>query len=242
MIGFVKITRNWLREIAERKEMTMVRRIAGMIILICLTACGETPLPLNFSTPVVTPSTTPAILSPTPNILPVRTFLQTGVPSLTSTVTIETWTPTTTASSLPSTLTPSLTPVSTSNIHPSLSVQIADCNTGIDIAHGMGMVTNAFPLIRNYTPTDLTQVCATLSASDEGRPHPDKMKCVPSLPSGFQVVFKLTVDSSFGQNTTIAVNVISQEKVTAVATQASCGNLGLPGWSPDDAGIVQPIP
>jgi hypothetical protein len=220
----------------------MVQRIAALVILICLTACGETPLPLNFSTPFVTPSRTPAILSPTPYILPLATTVQAKTPSLTSTLTIETWTPTTTASSLPITLTPSLTPVDSANNHSSLSVQIADCNTGIDITHGMGIVTNAFPLIRNYGLTDLTQVCATLSASDEGRPHPDKMKCVPSLPSGFQVVFKLTVDSSFGQATTLAVNVTSQEKVTAVATQASCGNLGLPGWSPDDAGVVQPIP
>lgn len=223
----------------------MVRRIVGLVLLIWLTACGETPLPLNFSTPVVAPSATPAILSPTPNILPEATTVQTATLSQTAIPTQATWMPTqltATASLLPATWTPSLTPVGTTAVPGALSVQIADCNIGLDITHGMGKVTNAFPLIRNYSPTDLIQVCATLSASDEGRPHPDKTKCIPSLPSGFQVVFKLTVDSSFGQETTIAVNVTSQQKVTALATAASCGSLGLPGWSPDDVGIVQPIP
>lgn len=223
----------------------MVRRIAALVILIGLTACGESPLPLNFSTPVVSPSATPAILSPTPILLPLATTLQPTTPTQTSTSLIGISTPTLpspTASFLAVTLTPTLTWVSTSGVPSTLSLQIADCNTGLDISHGMGEVTNAYPLIRNYSKIDLTQVCATLSASDEGRPHPDKTKCVPSLPAGFQVVFKLTVDSSFGKGTSIAVNATSQEKVTTTATQSSCRDLDLPGWSPDDAGLVQPIP
>ncbi|MGD0612196.1 MAG: hypothetical protein ABSB41_11845 [Anaerolineales bacterium] len=223
----------------------MVRSIAALVILIGLTACGESPLPLNFSTLAVPPSATPAILSPTPNILPLATTVEAMTPTQTSTPLTETWTPTPpspTASFLPVTLTPTLTWLSTTTVPANLSVQIADCQAGFDISHGMGEVTNAFALIRNYGKTDLTQVCATLSASDEGRPHPDKTKCVPSLPAGFQVVFKLTVDSSFGKGTSIAVNVTSQEKVTTVATQTSCRDLDLPGWSPDDAGVVQPIP
>jgi hypothetical protein len=106
----------------------------------------------------------------------------------------------------------------------------------------MGKVTNAFPLIQNYGPADLSQVCATLSANEEGRPHPDKTKCVPSLPSGFQVVLKLTVDTSFGQEVNISVNITSLEKATALASRIGCGGLALPGWSPEDVGIVQPIP
>lgn len=223
----------------------MVRGIAALFILISLTACGETPLPLNYTTPNVTPSSTPAILSPTPNMLPLATTVQAITPSPTTTLLMETWTPSqasTTASYLPATLTPTLTWVGTSSVPSTLNVQIADCNTGFDIIHGMGEVTNAFPLIRNDSTTNLTQVCATLSASDEGRPHPDRTKCVPSLPAGFQVVFKLTVDTSFGKGTSIEVKVTTQEKVTADAIQTSCRDLGLPGWSPDDVGIVQPIP
>jgi len=106
----------------------------------------------------------------------------------------------------------------------------------------MGEVTNAYPIIRNSTGSDLTNVCATLTASDEARLHPDKTSCIASLPNGFQVTLKLTVDTGFKQDTSIHVDVTSNEGVTASLTRSSCRDIGLPGWVPDKTGVVEPIP
>ena len=102
-------------------------------------------------------------------------------------------------------------------------------------------MTNAYPVIRNITGNTLTNVCATLSASDEARPHPDKTACIASLPSGYQVTLKLTVDTGFRQDTTIQVDVITTEGYTTSVTRFSCRNIGLPGWVPAKAGIIEPI-
>ncbi len=105
----------------------------------------------------------------------------------------------------------------------------------------MGEVTNAYPVIRNYGPAELTEVCTTLSASDEARAHPDKTGCVPSLPSGYQVTLKLTVDTGFEKDTSIHVSVSTQQGITANASQPSCRALGLPDWVTDQVGGVRPI-
>jgi hypothetical protein len=106
----------------------------------------------------------------------------------------------------------------------------------------LGEVTNAYPLIGNLTGVELTNVCATLSANDEARAHPDKTACIASLPGGNQVILKLTVDTGFKQNTSIRVDVTSGEGFTASLTQPSCTNIGLPGWVPDKIGVVELIP
>ena len=106
----------------------------------------------------------------------------------------------------------------------------------------MGEVTNAYPLIRNRTGVGLTNVCATLSASDEARLHPDKTKCAASLPDGYQIMLKLTVDTGFKQGTSIRVDVTSNEGVTSSVSLSSCTDIGLPGWVPDKIGILEPIP
>ena len=43
-------------------------------------------------------------------------------------------------------------------------VRIIGCNTGFDIRHGMGEVTNAFVELQNQTGIDLTNLCTTLFA------------------------------------------------------------------------------
>jgi hypothetical protein len=105
----------------------------------------------------------------------------------------------------------------------------------------MGEVTNAYPIIRNNSNTPLTNVCATLSASDEGRAHPDKTACVSSLPAGYQVTFKLTVDTNFRQATIIRVDVTSQEGVSAGQQVASCRDLDIFGEKPTQVGTPEPI-
>ncbi len=106
----------------------------------------------------------------------------------------------------------------------------------------MGEVTNAYPLIRNKTGNDLTNICATLSASDEGRLHPDKTSCIPSLPSHHQVALKLTVDTGFKQDTTIKVDVATNEGFNASISRSSCREVGLPGWVPSKVGRIEPVP
>jgi len=75
---------------------------------------------------------------------------------------------------------------------------IIGCNTGFDISHGMGEVTNAYVTLQNTGSVDLPNTCGLLRAADEGRPHPDKAKCVDSLPAGYQVTLnsQLTQPSS----------------------------------------------
>jgi hypothetical protein len=121
-------------------------------------------------------------------------------------------------------------------------LDILGCNTSLDIFHQMGEVTNAYPVIRNDTENGLTNLCATLSASDEARLHPDKTTCIASLPAGYQVTLKLTVDTGFRQDTSIQVDVNTTEGYTTSITRSSCRDIGMPGWVPDKAGIIEPIP
>ncbi len=125
---------------------------------------------------------------------------------------------------------------------PLLGLEILGCNTSLDITHGMGEVTNAYPLIRNRASTDLSNVCATLSASDEARRHPDKTACISILPAGDQGTLKLTVDTGFKQDTSITVDVTTDQGLTASVRQSSCRDLGLPGWVPAKVNVVEPIP
>jgi len=86
-------------------------------------------------------------------------------------------------------------PIATSTTIPisepiEFNVLILGCNTSVDIAHGMGEVTNIYALIQNVGGTDATQVQVTASASDEGRPHPDKSQTIPRLPPGYEISFK----------------------------------------------------
>jgi len=106
----------------------------------------------------------------------------------------------------------------------------------------MGEVTNAYITISNTGTAELTNVCATLKAEDEGRPHPDKTKCVPSLPISHQVTQKLTVDTTFKKSTRIQVEITYDLGLLQRVSQDSCTDIGL--FVPDnkDLGVVKPIP
>jgi hypothetical protein len=106
----------------------------------------------------------------------------------------------------------------------------------------MGEVTNAYPIVSNTTGKNLSNVCATLSATDEARLHPDKTGCVAELPAGYQVTLKLTVDTGTGQDTAIQVIVISNQGFSASVSRSSCQDIGLPGWLPETIGVIHPIP
>ena len=234
----------------------MKRMVLAAMLLLWLGACTGGNIPVLITTPIVSPSPLPAILSPTPPFIPSSTSTPLiyspsptlgQTPSITSTETVtSTFTPASTSTFTPkSTFTPPSTLISTSTptatLLSGLFVEIPGCNTSLDILHQMGEVTNAFPIIENSSRSLLTNVCATLSASDEARLHPDKTACVAELPTGFQVTLKLTVDTGFEQDTSIQVGVKTAEGLNASASRPSCADIGLPGWLPDKVGVIEPI-
>ncbi|GAB4503705.1 MAG: hypothetical protein Fur0043_06970 [Anaerolineales bacterium] len=190
--------------------------------------------------PAPPPTLTPSIYTPTPIFLTATATDATVVSA----------TPTDTALPLPSdtatafTEAPTSTIAATSTPPPSpipgsIGVEVLGCNTSIDLAHGMGEVTNAFVTLKNASGSDLVNLCATLFALDEGRVHPDKTVCLPALESNFQATLKLTVDSTYNKETPIQVEVKSGETLLARIGQASCKDIGL--FAPAPATLLTPV-
>jgi len=123
----------------------------------------------------------------------------------------------------------------------SVAVDILGCNTSIDILHGMGEVTNAYVTVKNTGMVDLPNTCALLRAIDEDREHPDKKVCVTNLPMQYQVTLKLTVDSTYKQDTMIQVDASSNEVLLLRVDKPSCTDIGIFGGAPPDLGVVKPI-
>ncbi len=218
----------------------MKKMIPLILLALLLQACdvwNVTPLVIPTWTPF--PSRTPGIFTPTPIIL---------VPSMTASATpgiivITPVTPTETP-----TLIPTLPPVTdtasltfTAIPVQAMQVEIIGCNTGIDIVHGMGEVTNAYVILKNTGTVDLPNACGLLRAVDEDRDHPDKLACVPNLPANHQVTLKLTVDSAYQQNTIIQVDGLSNEAVLIRIDRQSCADLDIVGGVPGDIGVIKPI-
>ena len=119
-------------------------------------------------------------------------------------------------------------------------VDVLGCDTSFDITHGMGEVTNAFVTLKNTGSVELTNLKATLFALDEGREHPDKTIEITSLPTGYQVTLKLTVDSTYQQETPIQVEVTSDQAAFPREGLASCRDIGL--FAPNPDGLYTPVP
>jgi len=116
---------------------------------------------------------------------------------------------------------------------------VLGCNTSFDLTHGMGEVTDAFVTLKNNTGTDMTNLCTTLNALDEGRAHPDKTVCIPLLRHGEQVTLKLTVDSTYRQNTPIQVEVKGADTLLVREGQESCSDPGL--FAPAPESLLTPV-
>src|SRR5258707_3309398 len=190
--------------------------------------------PLPGLTPFLPSTPTPSIFTPTPVVIGVNTstpFIatstipatNTNVPSSTDTAT---FTPEPTFIASPS--------------GPSISIKVLGCNTSIDITHGMGEVTNAFVTLKNTGGVELTNLKATLYALDEGRVHPDKTVELTSLPVGYQVTVKLTVDSTYKQESPIQVEVTSDQGTFPREGLASCTDIGI--FEPKPDALNTPIP
>jgi hypothetical protein len=219
----------------------MIKRFMLLALVIAtLSACdtwGQPPQPFPVWTPI--PSLTPSIVTATPLIIPPPVFETPPFPAVTVILQV---TPTNTEIPLPSpTFTQGL-PTETFTLAPfqAINVEILGCNTSLDIFQGMGEVTNAFVKIKNTGNVDLANTCGFLRAIDEGREHPDKKVCIPNLPVRHQVTLKLTVDSTYKQDTIIQVDVTSNEVVLLRVDKQSCRNISLFGGVPSDAGVVKP--
>ncbi len=203
--------------------------------MIVLSACeGWSVRPINYGTPTVLPSRTPIIRTPTAFISAPGSSTP---PSVTSTAIASS--PTVTSTEPPLTSRPTQTQLATPAV---LKIDILGCDTGLDLSHGMGEVTNAYVTIGNFTGADETDLCATLRGLDEGRPHPDKTKCVGALPAKYQVTLKLTVDTTYRQDTPIQVDITSADSLLLRAGEPACTAIGL--FLPDvgELGVIQPMP
>ena len=220
------------------KEVSMKRSIFTLVILAfflpaCLNLDVVTAVP-NFA---VTPSRPPSISSPTPIILYPTSSITPPVPTIATTIEVSpTFTP-----FLTPTFTPTFIITNTPAPEP-LTIQLLGCDTGFDVTHSMGEVTNAYVTVSNASSLDLTTVCATLTSADEGRIHPDKTVCIASLPSGYEVTLKLTIDTTFQVNTIVEIAVLSNEGSFARAGGLACTDIGAFKPAEETIGVLQPIP
>ena len=214
-----------------------MKKLMPLIFLLTLIVTACDGWVYNVPTfPAPPPTITPSIFTITPMIITITNtpVLPTGTPTETATPIPVTDTATAFTEAPPPTATLTLPPVS-----PNIIVEVLGCNTSIDITHGMGEVTNAFLTLKNNTGVDLTNVCATLIALDEGRIHPDKTVCVPALAHGQQVTLKLTVDSTYKENTPIQVEIKSGETLLSRVGQDSCTEIGL--FAPGPGSLLTPV-
>ena len=227
----------------------------AILLMFILSACsGWNPRPLPYNPPTIAPSATPLIYSPTPVIIAMTPVTVTAItPTSTPAFTVTppsplptlTFAPTTTSfatltATITNTPTATHTPTSTTVGVPSIQVDVLGCNTGIDVSHGMGEVTNAFITLRNTGMVNATNLSATLIALDEGRVHPDKTVVVASLPAGYKVTLKLTVDSTYKQETPIQIEISGDGGIFQRVGQPSCRDIGV--LTPDPASLRTPVP
>ena len=214
----------------------MKRVIPWVLTMLITASCnGWIIQPGNLPTPFLPPTPTPSIFTATPVVIVVAS----ATPQVASSTPISFITAT---SALTFTI-PSGTPVSgatTLPSGPSLSVEVLGCNTSIDVAHGMGEVTNAFVMVRNTGGVELTNLRVTLNALDEGRVHPDKTAEVASLPVGYKVPLKLTVDSTYKAETPIQIEVSGDAGLFQRVGSDSCKDIGV--FTPNPASLNTPMP
>jgi hypothetical protein len=218
-----------------------MKRIIPLILFAFIaTSCnGWTiqPLPNNPPTPFVIPTRTPAVYSPTPVIIG-STPTPIPLPNTATPISLPTNTnlPPVTATDIPLNTS---TPISVVN-GPALQILVLGCNTSIDITHGMGEVTNAYITLKNVGNVELTNLIATLYALDEGREHPDKVQEIASLPIRYEVTLKMTVDSTYKEETPIQVEVTSDQSTFPRAGSPSCKDIGI--FAPKPESMSTPIP
>ncbi|HSL41874.1 MAG TPA: hypothetical protein VK897_00480 [Anaerolineales bacterium] len=220
-----------------KKIIPVILTTLQMLFVASCSGWGIQPGPFNPPTPFLPPTNTPSIFTATPVVIVASATFTPAIPTPTP---IQFITATTAPTLIPSD-TPVIIPTDTSlPSQPSVSVEILGCNTSIDVTHGMGEVTNAFVVLRNTGLPELTNVQVTLNALDEGREHPDKTVDVTSLPSGFKVMLKLTVDSTYQAETPVQIEVRVDGGLFQRVGADSCKDIGL--FAPNPGGLNTPAP
>ncbi len=223
----------------------MKRNLTILMLGLLLTSCdiwGIAPQPYPVLTPP--PTNTPPIFTATPLIIPPPTLNVTVTPVVTSVVTSVVPTSVTITETASPSYSPTPDPAIPTNTLisiQSVAVEILGCNTSLDILNGMGEVTNAYVVVKNTGTIDLPNTCGLLRANDEGLEHPDKKSCITNLPAQNQVTLKLTVDSTYQNDTVIQVDALSNEVVLLRIDRQSCRDIQLIGGVPADVGVVKPI-
>lgn len=219
-----------------------MKRIPIVLLSILLTSCNGwffRPSPYQPPTPFLPPTRTPSILSPTPVVI--------GVNSATPMIVTLVASPTNTL--LPPVDTPAVfitdTPVvvATDTLAApmlSVNVEILGCDTSIDVLHSMGEVTNAYVMLKNTGTLELTNIKVTLLAKDEARVHPDKTIELTSLPVNYEVPLKLTVDSTYHEETPIQIEVGADSGLFQRVGTDACKDIGL--FAPKPEGLNTPLP
>jgi hypothetical protein len=219
----------------------MKKSIPTILLMLWTTSCngwGLGPVS-NSPTPFLPPTDTPAVVTATPVVIAASA---TSTAQISTSTSLPFITATTTPSLIPSDTPvnlPTVTPTSTPS-GPAVSVEILGCNTSIDVTHGMGEVTNAFVVLRNTGGVELTNLRATLRALDEGREHPDKTVEVTSLLPGYKVALKMTVDSTYREETPIQVEVGADGGLFQRVGAESCKDIGVLAPNPGD--LTTPVP
>ncbi|HMB25047.1 MAG TPA: lipoprotein, partial [Anaerolineales bacterium] len=212
----------------------MNKTILVILITLLLASCNGWVIQPG-PTPFLPITNTPSVFTPTPIIIAAS---PTSTPQSATATNFTLPTATMTAMPLPSD-TPDITQTSSPN-GPALSVEILGCNTGVDVAHGMGEVTNAFVVLRNTGGVELTNLKTTLNALDEGREHPDKTVEVTSLAVGYKVTLKLTVDSTYRAETPIQVEVTGDAGLFQRLGANACKDIGV--FVPNPEALNTPVP
>lgn len=214
-----------------------MKKTLTILFLLLLSACDKWGIqPQPFPVWTLVPTSTPLIFTATPLIIPPPGTIAPAVTIISQV--------TETASPPPPSPTATLAqPTQTFTQAPiqSVEIDILGCNTSIDLLNGMGEVTNAYVTVKNTGTIDLPNTCGLLRAIDEGRDHPDKKRCIPNLPAQNQVILKLTVDSTYQQNTIIQVDVLSNDVVMLRVDRQSCRDISLFGGAPSNVGVIQPV-
>src|SRR5215217_3482831 len=219
----------------DEEEKKMKKVVFVLLAGLLLASCNGWVIqpPGNPPTPFLPPTQTPSIFTATPVVTnptatpQIPTF--TAIPFITATfspVPISSDTPGIPTATLPS--------------GPSISVEILGCNTSIDVIHGMGEVTNAFVVLRNTGGIEFTNLKVTLNALDEGREHPDKTVEVATLQVGYNVTTKLTVDSTYKQDTPVQIEVAGDAGLFQRVGVDSCKDIGV--FAPNPGSLNTPVP
>jgi len=221
----------------------MKKYVFVFIMMFLVTSCNGwffQPSPYNPPTPFLPATNTPSIVSPTPVVIGVNS----ATPLITTPIAIASNTPFGVNTNTPVavfTETPVIPDTGPTTVPTaSVSVEVLGCNTSIDVTHGMGEVTNAYITLKNSGNVELTNINATLNALDEGRVHPDKTVELSSLPVAYQVTVKLTVDSTYREETPIQIEVTADGGLFQRVGQNSCKDIGLFAPNPDD--LKTPVP